>query len=254
MMSRVRRAVVTCAVAITMVALVASPANATAILRLDAGGDPVEFVDNGCDLTTPFVPYCDSNSAVGVIGFTGAIGVFSLNITNGITKPIFTNTDYVAEIDLVSFHMVAAGAGTLIVTFADTGFTLNDSPASVTAHIGGAFLAPGSVTAEAWLNPNNLSPLPGTVIPAGSVPILTPALTFGTGAFSGTDGASVPISGPFALFERTTLVFTGPGSASYDFDTTASVPEPTSLLLFGGGLLVVCGLVRKSRKSANAIG
>ena len=208
----------------------------------------------------------DINPALGVITFSGAIpGGFAVNVTTGLSKPMIGGTTSIAELDLNSVNVQTTGAGALRITLEDTDFINGvNGLLGFIGGVGGTLTAPGgsSVTFNTWVNPADLVPALGPDtspvgalgaiggIPAGSIAAFGSGVSFGPGVFSATGGANFLKTGPYSLFSQATIVFTGAGSVSFDLDSRV-VPEPSSLLLLGTGLLGVAMLVRRySKKTA----
>jgi hypothetical protein len=73
--------------------------------------------------------------------------------------------------------------------------------------------------------------------PAGEAASVATNGPFGPGAFSST--ALVPFStdgSPFSLTESVVVAFAGPGTVSFDFNNSAQVPSPGTLVLVGAGM------------------
>ncbi len=199
-------------------AVVAFPsgAQATGLLTLFDGTTLDTISDNGVG---------DSNPAVGAITFIGPVSptsIWTINVTTGLSgKPS-------PGIDLNSIDS-STGAGTLILSYTDTGFTLGTS---ATMLIGGT-AANGTVANTALFD-------------------LTPIHTFtglGPGAFSDTFTGAISPFNPTSLTEIVTIMHRDAGVTSFDASlNTSAVPLPPSALLLGSGLLGLVGL-RRFRKS-----
>ena len=193
-------------------------------LELSASsGTTITIADNGAG---------DLNPLPGVVLYSGAVGGnFIVNISSGISD------DYVAPatIDLVSGNMATA-ADTLRVRFSGTGFT--DAIEGMNLRWGGVLTGPvgSTVSAAAWVDDADL--LFGTSVLAAS---LGP---FGPGAFSGSAGGPVAVSGAFSLTQEITINLTGPGMYSGNVEFTHT-PEPGAWLLLAS---VMGGLALKFRR------
>jgi hypothetical protein len=197
----------------------------------------------------------DIEPLLGAIVFSGSVpGGFTVNVTTGISKPIIGGVNNFAELDLNSVNVQTAGPGTLRITLEDTGYTGGpDGPLNLVALLGGVLVAPpgSTVTFQSWVNPLDLVPALGPdtfpvaalpalgAIPAGSVAAFGGSgITFGPGAYSAAATVDFTKAGPYALFSQTTVVFTGPGTVSYD-ENQQVVPVPAGLVLALTGLPVL---------------
>jgi hypothetical protein len=161
-------------------------------------------------------------------------------------------------IDLAHISVVSTGAISLRVSLEDLGF--DDVPAGLhtfSSRVGGVLSAvPGSTaTFRSWVNNLNdvidygADTFPEAVLlPLGAVPAGSSVLihsTFGPGAFAETLSRTFTSTAAYSLFTQANITFSGPGSVS--FDLVATVPEPGTLALLGGGLLVA--FARRRRRA-----
>jgi hypothetical protein len=233
------------ALAVSLMCVGVAPASAAFELTLSDGTNSVTvnsltgcsstFAGNDCDAPNVAI------TAPGTATFIGSLGsgTFTFNSTTGITKPITVDP---LLMDTVTLNIASAGAGTLTITWSDQDWTW---PGGYILDAGGTLTAPAGSTVlyEAFLN--NANVLSATTTEIGE---LGP---FGPGAFAGNLSSGVVASAtPYSLTQRLTLTFTGSGTVSGDFALIA-VPEPASVALLGGVLLVTCAaLKRKFRRAA----
>jgi PEP-CTERM motif len=199
----------------------ASAASVAPELKLhDAGGDTITIQGDG---TVTYSPTCTNcvgtiTAANGQITYNGTLGNFS-SLTVGIATPGSTPSQ---DLYLNSIDIRATGAGSLDVSFSDTGFT---SPGTFTAPYN---ISVGSGTADlaAYLDPSNK-------LMAETVSLADTGTLSGPGAYNGTLASSVIApSSPYSLTEVMSLTFTR--SATEETMGTFSVntvPEPSSFAL-----------------------
>lgn len=157
----------------------------------------------------------------------------------------------------------AAIGNPLTIEAGSTGFLLPSGPSllteSVTANNPGA-TAFGSVTGQGYVSLSNTA-LDFSGATTGPATVTCTSLGApgcgALGAFIGTTTVQGPPGGttlttPFALNEILTVTTTVPGLANFTADLTAtSVPEPMSIALLGGILLMTTGAIRRKRNQAS---
>lgn len=204
---------------------------ATVRLNLDGGAPEITCADGaGCDLSP----------LAGVVTISSSLlPDFLVNVTTGISKPVFAEP----MMDLNSVNIqTTGGAHTLSIEFSDDNFSV-PSPA-FSLKFGGTLSGSGavSVQGDAYLDEGNAlfaqTSYIGTVGP------------FGPGAFAGTSSGPGTADTSYSLTQIITLTTTGPANFSGDFELSP-VPEPTSVALFGGVLLFTGAAIRR-KLSGNA--
>lgn len=231
-------------------AVMARPAYAAAIIIVDdptTGGLDFIIADNSASGTATGVgasTVADSNATNGAVQFTGNIGNWSLVLSLGQTKPLIGDAFH-SEMHL-TYVATSTGAGALNFFFLDSDFTLPNTaalPIQLTTAWGGVNNgAAGSGSAMATcLDANNTG---GFVVNSPSI-CINPIV--GAGAFSVNNQLQIgPIgAGPFGLISGVIVNHGGSGVSSGDLHVVATVPEPGSLVLLGGGLLALAGLARR---------
>lgn len=177
----------------------------------------------------------DGCAVLGCVSWTGAVGLWNVNILGGFTKPLL-GTAVSPHVDL-SFNDNYSGtvAGTLTILWSDTDF--NTGPGVFVSEIGGTRAS--GVTTVAYAGFASAT----NALNALTTPLCGASLT--TSPFSSACSAGFVGGAAYSLTQRIVLTATGPGQTSGDY--SLQIPEPSSLALIGLGLL---GLGFASRRRA----
>jgi len=225
-------------------------ATATALAiapKASATEETYMFLSSGASTSTI------ESSGTGVTVFSGSVGSWNLNGTFGYGPPANTTLDPILDMSTLDAATVAPPTAPITITLVEEGLTspLGTLPAVVQIN-GNSSYTSTVVTTQAFLStidiycdvagPNCLA-LTGLDTATG---------TGGTG-FGGTaTGSAATGGGPYAI----TLVATinpGDNEDTTSFDDSLSIaPEPSSLLLFGTGLLGLAFVAFRKAKSSGA--
>lgn len=195
-------------------------------------------VDGGAAVLCQDGGACDLNPLAGVVTFAGALGgVYGVNVTTGLTKPLLSG----AQMDLNSINVqsLAGGTHTLLVMFSETGFTLNGGAA---ADFGGTNFGT-TVRYQSYFDSTDTLFGTGTLI--GDSGVQT------AGAYSGSFYAPVSSATPYSMTQKLAITSSGAGSV-FSGDFSVRVPEPAGVAveLLGAAVLVAFG-ARKWRLCRN---
>jgi len=206
-------------------ALSAQMAFATATLRLTNGASTVTVTDNGVG---------DLDGATGQVIFSGAVGVWNINITSGLsTGP------GVVEMDLGSIDATASGPSTLVIEWSDQSFNL-PSPSFHLDASGTLLSGSGTAKIDAWFDNGN-----SIFGHGGYIAGLGPFSTSYSSAIDG-GGPGVPL---YSMTEQVTLTAAA-GGVKWSTDTgLTTVPEPGAVMLLGSVLVLCASALRRKRVS-----
>lgn len=204
--------------------LIGSTQSADALqIRLTSGASSVTVADGDAS---------DLAAAVGAVTFSGAVGIFGVNITTGLSDPVL-QPPY-PNMDLNSVNVSSGGAGTLTMWLTDESFNSRD----LLSLIGGTVSNRQGSTLVATLFAGSSAFDEGQQIWQGS---------FGAGAFSAQGLADSILSTPYFLTMRVDITHVALDSSSFNWKV--EVPEPTSLALLGLGL-VAAGFASRRKVAA----
>jgi len=208
---------------------VTSLANAIPTMTISDGVNTVTIVDNvGADI----------NPLAGAVSYNGSVGVWSLIINTGLTKPILGSAN-APTMDL-AIQASSTTGGSLTVTFSDTGFTL--SPGAVLATISGHVVngAQESVAYQVLANSQNVVGTGSVIanIPSQGMPVLASA----TGSLNGLGSA-------YSLTEVVQISSNGSTTTSIDAGFQPVPDGGMTMAMLGFGLVAVETARRKLVKA-----
>ena len=198
-----------------------SPAHAVPMLSLNAtgAGSPVIVVDDGAndDPGTVFIP--------GIVSYTGSVGVFDINTTTGVTKPLIGSATSPIH-DLNSINVNGAGPGTITLMFTETDYFTAGGVLDFSFGLGG--VAADTIQFQAFASDANTAfGLDTLIVDSGVL----------SGSGSGTFFGSALLSGTYSLTTVVTITHSGIGQNTSFGATLTTIPAP------GFGPVILAGLV-----------
>lgn len=237
----------------TLLSIIAIAAVGTVIVAGSALADPVLILDDpsyggsfdvivgdgllaGSNTYNYITTADDDNGVTGAVTYIGSVGDnWVVNVSTGLTKPVLGSA-YNPVMDLASVN-TSLDAGVLNIYFTDTDFLDMYIP-GFQVEFGGT--TDGTSQLTSYSDDWNWENYPQAY--------LTDSGILGPGAFASTEVASANINdSPYSLSMKWQIVHDGSGVTSGDAKLSA-VPEPTTMLLFGTGLLGLAGVARRRRK------
>ena len=209
----------------------------------------VEDVTNG---VTTFVTDNGSGDSVAITGLINSTIVTpsaSIVTSIGTSKPLGSNSNTVALMDLLNLDITANSSIDLVISLTDTDFDLNGlgGIGFLGASIGGTlgFSPLNSLEVDYFFNTSNVA-----FDTVGATSIST-ATWNGPGAFSENVARVLvsPVNAPFSLTQIATIHVEAGQVISYDSEVTV-IPEPSVLFLIGLGLI---GLTVANRRKVQYV-
>jgi len=182
----------------------------------------------------------------GVASFNGTIGVWTLVITTGLTKPALGSAT--APAMDIAIQATSSTGGSLWISYSDTGFTGNGLIAStISGHVvQGAQESVGMVVYGNTANVVGGLNANGTALNAGAAIATVPVQ--GMPILAGANG-NLPSTNPYALTDIISLSSQGATTASIDGGFTTVPDGGMTMAMLGLGLVAVEAARRKLVKA-----
>lgn len=198
---------------------------ALALATVSVSAYPTLFLDDpstaGIDITVQDNGVLDSNPNAGVVTYIGGLTTWAVNVDIGITKPALGSA-VEPRMD-VTFNVMSAAAGTLVLQFADDGFTYSGG---LVDDFGGT--TDGTVVDNVYVNDCVVA----TIGPLGP------------GAYSGSAGATVNLT-PQDVLTLEIIINHGDGMLISSGDKYVGIPDGGATLVLLGCSLLGLGLISR---------
>ena len=196
-----------------------------------ANADPIKLeISDTFDFSGTVVSAVDTDND-GMVMINSGLGDWVANVVTGFSSPLIGD-ETVDKIDLNSVN-VSGGEGTIYIRLTGTDF--DKLLGQYITAFGGT--TDGSVSFQSYADATNTE--------FGQGILLSDSGTISTTAFSGQDGGSINMTGPYSLSIYAAITHDA-GFQISSFDYLVSVPEPGTLALFGIGLFGM-GLARRKK-------
>jgi len=230
--------------ALALASLPIQAANTEDLVLSDGLGNSITVNQSGTVTGTGTFSVTSATGGGGDITFLGSVGQFSFDLDSGQALP---GTVLPTLMNTTTINTDATGAGTLTVTFSQTGYT--GLAGIITESASDTYTAdtPNLSTASfsGFTNSSGVLNAPTTLI--GTV--LSTADT--SAPLSQSDAATANYANPNghgSITEIITLGFAGAGTIDTGFTiSNVAVPEPASIVFLGTMVLGLTGLIRKKQ-------
>jgi hypothetical protein len=215
------------------------PAWATPMrLQLINGSSVVNIFDGGSN---------DGNSTAGAVTYTGNIGAWDINVTTALGSNVLSP---IGHMDLTSININNTGVGnpgTLIIRF--TELNINTPYTAFDLRVGGTNRRTTMAYSAYYDNTNLYSTTSTGAVQAGSAATLIGTLgAYSTPTFSGSMTGLAQTDSLYSLTQVLTVTAFSPfpgNSFGADAELIPTLPEATTLVLLGSGLLATTFFRRK---------
>lgn len=211
-----------------LVTTYAPSAFATAELKLSSGLSSVDILDGAIN---------DGCAAADCVTFSGSVGSWTINVTTGIqgTTPFF---------DLSSVNVTGGQLAPITMAFSEDSLDFSINGRQATLNVGGTVSTnkPGLETVSFAAYSDTVKF--GTAHQVGST------LAFHSSPFAGSTSGSIGLTDT-AMTLTSTIDLTRAAKGTVSFDAAVdTVPEPASVTMLGGVLLILTGMLRRGFKKA----